>query len=110
MLARISPLLHGAFVRGVAAPVEKEKARDFTNQIKIGARAFPIRTIKGGRKLVTMEWDALRPVLQEISPANLPTFRNLRGTIVWSGREIFAGMKLGTVLSLAPFLHTDEGV
>lgn len=110
MLARISPLLHGAFVRGVAAPAEKARARDFTNQIKIGERAFPIRTIKGGRKLVTMEWESLRPVLQEISPANLPTYRNLRGTIVWSGREIFAGMKLGTVLSLAPFLHTEEGV
>jgi len=110
MLTRISPLLHGAFVRGVAAPADKERARDFTNQIKIGPRAFPVRTIKGGRKLVTMEWENLRPVLQEISPANLPTYKNLRGTIVWSGREIFAGMKLGTVLTLAPFLHTEEGV
>jgi ATP-dependent helicase HrpA len=110
LLTRISPVLHGAFVRGVAAPVEKEKTRDFTNQIKVGDRAFPIRTIKGGRKLVTMEWESLRPVLQGISPANLPTFKNLRGTIVWQGREIFAGMKLGTVLSLAPFLHTEEGV
>jgi ATP-dependent helicase HrpA len=112
MLSRISPLLHSAFVRGVpaAAAAEKEKARDFTNQIKIGDRTFPIRVVKGGRKMVTMDWENLRPVLQEISPANLPSYKNMRGTIVWSGREIFAGMKLGVILSLAPYLHTEEGV
>ena len=29
------------------------------------------------------------PLLQEISPASLPSFRDLRGTIVWEGHEIF---------------------
>ena len=31
--------------------------------------------------MVTMEWEKLRPVLQEISPASLPSYKNLRGTI-----------------------------
>jgi ATP-dependent helicase HrpA len=110
LLTRISPVLHAAFVRGVPVAAEKEKPRDFTNQIKIGPQSFPIRTIKGGRKLVTLEWEKLRPVLQEISPASLPSFKNLRATIVWDAHEIFTGMKLGTVLSLAPYLHTEEGV
>ncbi|MGA2480888.1 MAG: ATP-dependent RNA helicase [Spirochaetia bacterium] len=110
MLATISPLLHSAFVRGVpVAAAEKEKPRDTTNQIKIGSQMFPIKVIKGGRKLVTMEWEKLRPLLQELSPSSLPPFKNLRGTIIWDGREIFGGMKLGTVLSLAPYLHTEEG-
>jgi ATP-dependent helicase HrpA len=115
MLARISPRLHAAFVRsGAAAPGEAErpapeKKRDFTNQIKIGPKVFPITTIKGGRKQVSMEWEALRSVLHEISPASLPSYKNLRGTVIWNGREIFAGMKLGTVLSLAPYLHLEEG-
>jgi ATP-dependent helicase HrpA len=111
LLALISPLLHSAFVRGVPVVVaEKEKPRDFTNQIKIGSQAFPIKPIKGGRKLVTMEWEKLRPLLKEISPASLHGFKNLRGTIAWNGKEIFSGMKLGVVLSLAPYLHTDEGI
>ena len=110
LLTVISPVLHGAFVRGVSVAPEKEKPRDFTNQIKIGQQPFALRTIKGGRKLVTMEWEKLRPVLQEISPSHLPSFRNMRGTIVWSGYEIFSAMKLGTVLSLAPYLHTEEGI
>jgi len=118
MLARISPVLQEEF-GGVPAEGAKEgplrekareKARDFTHQIRIGSQAFPITTIKGGRKMVTIDWERLRPALQEISPASLPNFKNLRGTIEWSGREIFSGMKLGTILSLAPYLHTDEGV
>jgi len=52
--------------------------------------------------MVVMDWDKLRPVLQEIAPASLPSYKNLRGTILWNGQEIFEGMKLGTVLSLAP--------
>ncbi|HET6449817.1 MAG TPA: oligonucleotide/oligosaccharide-binding-fold domain-containing protein, partial [Spirochaetia bacterium] len=122
MLGRISPILQEEFggaeaVEGRAgAPPERgrekprEKARDFTNQIRIGSQAFPIRVGKGGRKMVTMEWEKLRPVLQEISPASLPSFKNVRGTILWDGREIFSTMKLGVILSLAPYLHTEEGV
>jgi len=114
LLSRISPVLQGTFGGGVPASEQREaareKARDFTNQIRIGPQAFPIRAIKGGRKMVVLEWEKLRPVLQEIAPASLPSYKNLRGTIVWNGHEIFEGMKLGTVLSLAPYLHTDEGV
>jgi ATP-dependent helicase HrpA len=112
LLADISPILQRAFIHGeaVAAAPEKEKARDFTNQIKIGSVVFPVKVIKGGRKMVSMEWEKLRAVLQEINPASLPSFKNMRGTILWDGREIFSAMKLGTVLSLAPYLHTEEGV
>ena len=123
LLPRISPVLQGAF-GGAAAVAEsgeragaksasggaREKPRDTTNQMRIGPQSFPIRPVKGGRKMVVMDWDKLRPVLQEIAPASLPSYKNLRGTILWNGQEIFEGMKLGTVLSLAPYLHTDEGV
>ncbi len=112
LLSVISPLLTQAFVKGV--PItrerEKEKKRDFTNQMKIGQEAFPIRTIKGGRKMVIMEWEKLRAVLQQIAPGGLPSFKNMFGTIIWDGKEIFYGMKLSVILSLAPYLHTEEGV
>jgi len=124
LLTRISSVLQDAFGGGVPAAVGQgeaahERPRDFTKtnaplrvaaQIRIGQQSFPIRTIKGGRKMVTMEWEKLRPVLHEISPASLPSYKNLRGTVIWDGKEIFAGMKLGIILSLVPYLHTDEGV
>ncbi|HVO37960.1 MAG TPA: ATP-dependent RNA helicase [Spirochaetia bacterium] len=112
LLSAISPLLTQAFVKGVPLTREREleKKRDFTNQMKIGPEVFPIRTIKGGRKLVTMEWDKLRRVLQQQAPGTLSSFRNLYGTIVWDGKEIFSGMKLSVIMTLAPYLHTEEGV
>jgi hypothetical protein len=114
LLSRISPVLQGAFGGAAAVPGERapgrEKPRDTTNQITLGTQFFPIRTIKGGRKMVVLEWEKLRPLLQEISPSGLPSHKNLRGTILWNGMEIFGGMKLATVLTLAPYLHTEEGV
>ncbi len=112
LLSAISPLLTQAFVKGVPLAREKEaeKKRDFTNQIKIGGEVFPIRAIKGGRKLVTLEWEKLRKVLQQLAPGSLPSFKNMWGAVVWDGREIFYGMKLSMIMTLAPYLHTEEGV
>lgn len=112
LLSAISALLTQAFVKGVpiAREKDKEKGRDFTTQMKIGQEVFPIRVIKGGRKMVIMEWEKLRPVLQQLAPGSLPSFKNMFGTIVWDGKEIFYGMKLSGILSLAPYLHTEEGV
>jgi ATP-dependent helicase HrpA len=112
MLAKISPLLHESFVRGVPYSKEKEEAkkRDFTNQIKIGGLAFPIRLMKGGKKTVFIEWEGVKKILSELSPASLHGLKNLRGTILWDGREIFSGMKLTTIFSLAPHIHPERGV
>jgi RNA helicase HrpA len=112
LLEAISPLLTQAFVKGVpiSREKEKEKARDFTNQMKLGHEVFPISVIKGGRKMVVMEWEKLRPVLQQLAPGSLPSFKSMFGVVMWDGREIFYGMKLSSILSLAPYLHTEEGV
>jgi RNA helicase HrpA len=112
LLGVISPLLTQAFVKGVPIAREKEKAetRDFTNQMKLGQEVFPVRVIKGGRKMVVMEWEKLKPVLQQLAPGSFPSFKNLHGVVMWDGREIFYGMKLSVILSLAPYLHMEEGV
>ena len=109
ILGRISPLLRAAFVKGVPFKGGKEKAREPASQVRIGAEVFPVRTLKGNRKAAVLDWERLRPVLQEISPASLPSYKNLRGTIVWKDWEIFDGMKLGTILSMAPFIRPEEG-
>jgi len=111
LLARISPILHESFVQGIPYEKEKseEKKRDFTNQIKIGGAVFPIRVMKGGKKTVFMEWENLRVLLRDSMPQMQGT-RNLRGTILWEGREICSGMKLGTILALAPHIHPERGV
>ncbi len=112
-LARISPVLHESLVKGVPFEAEKkeeEKKRDFTNQIKIGGTVFPIRILKGGKKTVFMDWDALKPLLNESKPPAFQGIRNLRGVILWEGREICSGMKLGAIISLAPQMRPERGV
>ena len=46
--------------RSDCARTGEGEGRDFTNQMKIGQEVFPIRVIKGGRKMVIMEWEKLR--------------------------------------------------
>ncbi len=112
LLSRISPLLTQAFVKRVPVAMEREaaKKRDFTTQMKLGQETFAIKVIKGGRKMVMLEWEKLRGVLQQLAPGSLPFFKNMYGTILWNGHEIFYGMKLSIILSLAPYLHTEEGI
>jgi ATP-dependent helicase HrpA len=110
-LARISPvlaesLLGGAPYEGAAA---KERRRDFTSQIRLGSGVFPIRVVKGGRKVVELQWEKLKPLLRELEPGTLPPFRDLRGTILWQGREICTDMKLGAILAAAPHIHPEQG-
>jgi ATP-dependent helicase HrpA len=113
LLALISPVLHESFVQGIPYEKEKEeekKKRDFSKQIKVGGAVFPIRVMKGGKKTVFMEWEGLKAALRDLSPAALQGTRNLRGTILWEGREICAGMKFGAIVSLAPHIHPERGV
>ena len=115
LLARISPVLHESFVQGIPYEKEKEeereaKKRDFTNQIKIGGAVFPIRVLKGGKKTVYMEWASLEPLLKNLPPGGFPGAKNLRGAILWDGREIMSGMRFSSVVSLAQHIHPERGV
>ena len=110
MLSRISPLLHKAFVRGVALHGAREKPREPAHVVRIGREEFPVRTLKGNRKIAVLDWDRLKGVLREVSPAGQPSSKGIRGTIVWKDREIFEGMKLSAILAMAPFIRTEKGV
>jgi ATP-dependent helicase HrpA len=112
LFGRISPLLAGSLLGGV--PFEpaaaKERRRDFTSQIRLASGVFPIATVKGGRKVVQLEWEKLKPLLRELEPAGRPSFKDLRGTILWQGHEICTAMKLGAILAAAPHIHPEQGV
>ncbi len=115
-LARVSPLLADSLLGGRPLELVGEgaapqgKRRDFTNRIRIGSVVFPITVRKGGRKVVQLEWEKLREVLRELEPAALHSFKDLRGTVVLDGREIFSGMKLKSILQAAPHLRAADGV
>ncbi len=74
LLGRISPLLAASLLGGAPyeAAAAKERRRDFTSQIRLGSGVFPIRVVKGGRKVVELEWEKLKPLLRELEPATLP--------------------------------------
>ena len=110
MLSRISPVLHKAFVRGVPLKAVKEKPREPSNVVTIGAETFPVRTLKGNRKVVVMDWEKLKPALRAAPAAAQPAFKGLRGTIRWKSWEILDGMKLPAILSMASFIDPEQGI
>jgi RNA helicase HrpA len=109
-LQRISPLLYEGLVLG--RPVEglRRKRRDFTNQIKIGPKIFPVSLEKGKRKVVVLPWEEIRPLMETVDPGLLPDFGKLRAKIVYGDWEILSGNRLKTILRAVPHLHPEDGI
>ncbi len=110
LLGRVSPMLHKAFVRGVPLRAAKEKPREPSNVVTIGGESFPVRTLKGNRKVVTLDLEKLKPALRAGPAPAQPSWKGLRGTITWKKWEILDGMKLPAILSMVPFIDPEQGI
>jgi hypothetical protein len=93
---------------GTTVPYGRERpkrARDFTNNIKIGDEVFEIETVKG-KKIVKLPWERLSRVKDDSNTEGL--YKNLRGTIILDDKyTLLEGEKLRLILSLAPTLEMD---
>ena len=84
-----------------------KRARDFTNNIKIGSEVFEIETIKR-KKQVRLPWEKLKTVMDNISPETISMFRGLRGVIIVEGKyNLLEGERLSLILTLAPTLGIE---
>jgi len=121
ILAKISPALvsdlrplkkeskKGLFEKaGTEASTGRPKrARDFTNNIKIGSEVFEIETVKG-KKQVKLPWEKLKKVLSYINPETAAMYKGLRGIITLDDKySLLSGEKLALILSLATTLETE---
>jgi len=87
-----------------------KRARDFTNNIKIGSEVFEIETIKG-RKQVKLPWEKLKTVMDHINPDTGAMYKNLRGIVTLEGKyNLLGGEKLRLILALAPTLKLEEAL
>jgi len=87
-----------------------KRARDFTNNIKIGSEVFEIETVKG-KKQVKLPWEKLKAVMDYISPETSAMYKGLRGIIILDGKyTLLGGEKLQLILSLAPTLEIEGAV
>ncbi|MDR0597136.1 MAG: ATP-dependent RNA helicase, partial [Treponema sp.] len=108
-LERISAGLYealGGRGDGGGFPREKLKARDFTNNIRIGGEAFEIETLKG-KKTVRLPWERLSALKDDLG-GETGRHKGLRGKIILEGRyALLEGEKLDLILSLAPSLDIE---
>ncbi len=87
-----------------------KKARDFTNNIKIGDEVFEIETIKG-KKTVLLPWEKLVRIGEKTSNwfAGDSVYKGLKGKIIVKNRfNLLAGEKLELILALAPTLDAES--
>ncbi|MDR2028567.1 MAG: ATP-dependent RNA helicase [Treponema sp.] len=83
-----------------------KRARDFTNNIRIGQELFEIETVKG-KKQVLLPWERLSKIKDDPGGKDA-AYKGLRGVITLAGRyTILAGEKLSLILSLAPSLDIE---
>ncbi|MDR2786031.1 MAG: ATP-dependent RNA helicase, partial [Treponema sp.] len=107
VLKKLSPELFTALGgRTAEGEVKPKKARDFTNNIKIGSEVFEIETFKG-KKTVMLPWERLVKVKDSIS-AGTSICKGLRGIITINGKyTLLAEEKLPLILKLIPTLAVD---
>jgi RNA helicase HrpA len=86
-----------------------KRIRDFTHTIKIGDEVFEIGRVKG-KKLVSLPWERLVKVKDQVGTDPLSMYKGLRGRITLGGvYTLLQGEKLELILSLAASLDL-EGV
>jgi hypothetical protein len=106
-LEKIRPGLAAALGGGEGTPAggKLKRARDFTNNIKIGTEVFEIETVKG-KKQVNLPWERLSRVKNDIGGETL--YRGLKGSVTLNGGyTLLGGEKLSLILSLIPSLDMD---
>jgi HrpA-like RNA helicase len=85
----------------------RQRARDFTNHIKIGGEVFEIETVRG-KKQVKLPWEKLKKIMDNTVADNAVIYKNLRGVVTLDGTyTLLEGEKLKLILSLAPALEIE---
>ena len=116
-LARISPLLARGLAPGKGGKEERgirEKQRDTTWEVQISGVTFMLKQAKGKKKLALLPYQDLKKAIKrsqgDLSGSNLG---NLRGVVVYEGREFLNGEKLRKIvrwmkhIELPQMLSTD---
>ncbi|MBN1696278.1 MAG: ATP-dependent RNA helicase [Spirochaetales bacterium] len=106
----ISPLLTSLL--GVEGGVKRKRRgeRDYTNNIKIGGEVFRIETVKGKKKTVVLPWNKVKAMLPALTDAMMPSFKGLRGKIIYEQYEILSGTRLDTLLNLAAKINPEKEI
>ncbi len=86
----------------------KKQERDTSWQIRIGSSMFPLKAVKGKKKLAIIPFDELKRALAD-DPIVIPQFHSLKGRLVHNGLELLSGLKVADIIRIARHLdpHND---
>jgi len=82
--------------------------RDFTNKIKIGSEVFDLAVDKKKKKVVSLEWQKLAKVREELDRESLAVYKGMKGVVLVGHRKLLEGEKLDLILRLAPSLDPER--
>ncbi len=83
------------------AAAEKSRPKDTTWQITIGSRIFQLEPYKGRKKKAVLTWDDFVPMVRERNFVLPSHYNNMKGALVYNGREIAPGEKLANLVHVA---------
>ncbi|HUX50911.1 MAG TPA: ATP-dependent RNA helicase [Spirochaetia bacterium] len=77
------------------------KGRETTWQVNIGSRIFKLEAQKGKKKKAMLVWEEFAPIVRD-SKFTLPAhYTNMKGSLVYHGREIAPGERISTLVRVA---------
>ncbi|MDH7483343.1 MAG: ATP-dependent RNA helicase [Spirochaetales bacterium] len=76
--------------------------------LSLGGAIFPIEGKKRNKRMVVLEWNKLKPVLQAIGPADELLTSSIRARLEVGKYRLFEGEKLSTVLKVLQWIDPER--
>ncbi|HUX12929.1 MAG TPA: ATP-dependent RNA helicase, partial [Spirochaetia bacterium] len=81
------------------------KPKDTTWQITIGSKIFRLESYKGRKKKAVLTWEEFAPLVREKNFVLPSHYNNMKGALLYDGREIAPGERLANLVHVAR--HVD---
>lgn len=88
----------------------KEEAVKPETRILLGGRYFNIKTVKGGKKIVDLPWNELKPVINDIRGSELKRYRKLRGRVLLDEGEFLSRSKISRIIKTCRLIDPQKSI
>lgn len=86
----------------------KKPGKDTTWTIRISGQEFALKPYKGKKKIAVLPWENIKKILSRIEPDDFHRYRNIRSKVIFNGKELLSGEKLGNTFRILKYINPEH--